>query len=75
MDNIKLGKQIYTYLLEKAGGEPSKINGLSRMERIRMQDNKSNMTWGKTKELLAANGVHSELTLYADKGSVTFNLE
>lgn len=72
---MKLGTEIYKYLLEKVGGEPSKIQGLSREERARMQDNKSNMTWKKTKELLEANGVHSELTLYADKGSVTFHLK
>lgn len=75
MENMELGKEIYNYLLKKVGGEPSKIEKLTREERIRMQDNKSNMTWKKTKELLEANGVQGEITLYAEKGSVTFLLK
>lgn len=75
MDKIKLGTEIYNFLLQKVGGKPSDIKGLSRVERIRMQDNCSNMTWDKTKQILEQNGVHAELTLYAGKGSVTFMLK
>lgn len=75
MEQLNLGKEIYNYLVEVAGGDAKNIRHLSREEKLRMQSNKSNMTWNKTKEILAANGVTGKLILGKGKHRVTLKLK
>lgn len=69
---MNIDQQIYGALLNNAGGNQSKIKGLSQMTIIQMKKGKSRTTFSKLFEVLIENGIN-KISLYSNDTQMDFD--